>query len=36
MNRLPSTGIHHSVPAAWFAIRCLAYALTHPPRKGTR
>lgn len=32
--RLPSTGIHHNLPAAWFALRCLAYALAHPPRKA--
>lgn len=32
--RLPATGIHHNLPAAIFALRCLAYALTHPPRKA--
>ena len=31
--RLPATGMNHSIGAAVFALRCLAYALTHPPRK---
>lgn len=25
------TGIHHNLPVAWFALRCLGYALTHRP-----
>ena len=32
-ERPPPTGIHHNLPAAWFALRCLVYALTHPPHK---
>lgn len=35
MTGLSRTGIHHNLPAAWFALRCLAYALAHPPRKRT-
>lgn len=34
MSRLPRTGIHHTFEAAWFALRCLGYALAHPPRKA--
>lgn len=34
MNRSTATGIHHNLPAAWFALRCLAYVLTHPQRKA--
>lgn len=34
MSRLPATGMHHSLAAAWFALRCLTYAITHPPRKA--
>lgn len=29
MTRHP-TGMNHSLAAAWFALRCLTYALTHP------
>lgn len=28
------TGMHHSLPAAWFALRCLLYAIAHPHRKA--
>lgn len=31
--RLPATGMNHSAAVAWFALRCLVYDLTHPPRK---
>lgn len=30
MTPLPATGMHHSAAVAWFALRCLAYSLTHP------
>ncbi len=30
--RLPATGMNHSLNVAWFAIRCLAFALTHRRR----
>lgn len=32
MSRLPATGMHHSLNVAWFALRCLGYALIHPHR----
>lgn len=28
---LPRTGMNHSLNVAWFALRCLGYALTHKP-----
>lgn len=33
MTTLPPTGMHHSLAAGLFALRCLTYALLHPPRK---
>ena len=29
--RLPKTGMNHGFNVAFFALRCLAYALTHHP-----
>lgn len=31
MTWLPRTGMNHSLNVAWFALRCLGYALTHRP-----